>query len=290
MKSWKNRRNTYWILLATVFGFIFPGNQISYYKNLIGLSLCWLLYIICYIYNNNEVYKQEQKEKQEHQKQVELESIKKEKARIKKEKEAQWFYESIECPKIISYIMDKYNRDWEKDLYPSDIRYHINDIKRRIIGEIDNEKRSIRNYEITIEQLKSLRQMYSSQYEKTKINNKINGYQYCIDRCKEHIKNIPQKYEHRIAFYQERIEIYKDQCREHEQKANELLQNSPEEIIKAIDCHIMKIEKVKQQPLKSRYDDRDMWVKREEEKLPYLLQAKIDAINKIKETEKQNEN
>ena len=43
------------------------------------------------------------------------------------------------------------------------------------------------------------------------------------------------------------------------------------------------IEEVKQRPLKSRYGDRDTWVKREEEKLPYLLQAKLDAIDRIKE-------
>ena len=39
MKSWKNRRNTYWILVATVFGLVFPSNQTNYYKNIIGLIL-----------------------------------------------------------------------------------------------------------------------------------------------------------------------------------------------------------------------------------------------------------
>ena len=286
MKSWKNRRNTYWILLATIFGLVFPGNQVSHYKNLIGLSLCWLLYIICYIYNNNELYKQEQKEKQEHQKQVELELAKKEKARIKKEKEAQWFYESIECPKIISYIMDKYNRDWEKDLYPSNARYHINDIKRKIKSEIEFKEREIQIHNDYINRLEELKKKTKSLSRQKELNEKISASQFVISKCQEHIKDIPQKYEHRIAFYQNDIERYKDQCQEHEQKANELLQNSPEEIIKAINCHLKKIEEVKQRPLKSRYDDRDTWVKREEEKLPYLLQAKLDAKNRIKEMEK----
>lgn len=286
MKSWKNRRNTYWIFIATVFGLMFPSNQTNHYKNLIGLAFCWMLYLFCFIRNNQEVEEQEQREREEHQKRVKLELIKKEKEEIKKQKEKKWFYEHTECPKIISYIMDKYNRDWEQDLYPRNARYHINDIKRKIKAEIDNEKRTIRNNEITIEQLKTLKEMHSTQYEKNKIDDKIDRCQWCINRCKENIKTIPQKYEYRITFYQDDIERYKDQCRKHEQKANELLQNSPEEIIKAIDCHLHKIEEVKQRSLKSRYDDRDIWVKREEEKLPYLLQAKLDAIDKIKEMEK----
>ena len=290
MKSWKNRRNTYWILLATIFGFIFPGNQINYYKNLIGLSLCWLLYIICYIYNNNEVYKQEQKEKQEYQKQVELESVKKEKARIKKEKEAQWFYELIECPKVINYIMAKYNRDWEKDLYPSDARYHINDIKRKIKSDIEFEEMKICNNKNAIERIKDFKKKTRSHYKCKELDRRIDTYQYEINRCQEHIKDIPKRYKQWINYYQNQIEQYKNQCQEQEQKANELLQNSPEEIIKAINCHLKKIEEVKQRPLKSRYDDKNKWVKREEEKLPYLLQAKLDAIDRIKKTEKKNEN
>ena len=59
MKSWKNRRNTYWILVATVFGLVFPSNQINYYKNFIGLILCWALYWFCFFCNNREVEEQE---------------------------------------------------------------------------------------------------------------------------------------------------------------------------------------------------------------------------------------
>lgn len=291
MKSWKNRRNTYWILVATVFGLVFPSNQINYYKNFIGLILCWTLYWFCFFHNNREVKKQEQKEREEQKKRIELELVKKERERIKKEKENQWFYESVECPKIINYIMAKYNRDWEKDLYPKDARYRLNDIKRQIESEIENEKRNIRNYEIMIKQLKELKQMYSSQYEQAKIDDKINGYLYCIDKCQKHIKNIPNRYNFKIKFYQEKIDAYKDQCIEYEQKANELLLNSPEEIIKAIDCYLSKIEKVKKKPKKnSHYGGNNKWVKNKEAKLPYLLEAKLDAINKIKKMEKINEN
>ena len=291
MKSWKNRRNTYWILIATIFGLVFPSNQTNYYKNFIGLILCWGLYWFCFICNNREVEEQEKKEKEEHQKQVEIELIKKEKERIKKEKKAQEFYELIECPKIINYIMAKYDRSWEKDLYPKDARYYLNDIKRQIESEIENEKRNICNYETTIKQLKELRQMHSSQYEQAKIDDKISGYLYCIDKCQEHIKNIPNKYNFRIEFYQEKIDAYKDQCIEHEQKANELLLNSPKEIIKAIDCYLSKIEEMKKKPKKNnRYGSNNKQVKNEEVKLPYLLEAKLDAINRIKKMEIINEN
>lgn len=291
MKSWKNRRNTYWILIATAFGLLFPGNQASHYRNLIGLVFCWALYLFCFVRNNREVEEQEQREKEEQQKRVEVELAKKEKERALKKKKDQWFYESIECPKIIKCIMDKYNRDWEKDLYPRDARYHLNDIKRQIESEVENEKRNIRNYEITIEQLKELRHMHSSQYEQAKIDDKINGYLYCIDKCQEHIRDIPNRYNSRIEFYQEKIDGYKDQCREHEQKANELLLNSPEEIIKAIDCHLSRVEEVKKKPKKnSRYGSNDKWVKNEEAKLPYLMQAKLDAIDRIKELEKASGN
>ena len=287
MKSWKNRRNTYWILLATAFGLMFPGNQASHYKNLIGLLFCWALYLFCFVRNNQEVEEQERREKEEQQKRVELELAKKEKEKAKKEKRDQEFYELIECPRIISYIMDKYNREWEHDLYPRDARYHINDIKRQIKADIEHEEREIRNYENAIEGIEDLKKKTRFRYKCEELDGKIEAYQFVIDRCQEHIKEIPKRYEHRIAFYQDDIERYKDQCREHEQKANELLRNSPEEIIKAIDCHLHKIEEVKQRPLKSRYDDRDTWVKREEEKLPYLLQAKLDAIDRIKEIENQ---
>ncbi len=283
MKSWKNRRNTYWILLATAFGLMFPGNQASHYKNLIGLFFCWALYLFCFVRNNQEVEEQERREKEEHQKRVELELAKKEKEKEKKEERDKEFYELIECPKIISYIMDKYNRDWEQDLYPRDARYHINDIKRQIKADIEYEEREIQIHNDYIKRLEELKEKTKSLSRQKELDEKKSASQFVIDRCQEHIKDIPKKYEHRIAFYQDDIERYKDQCREHEQKANELLRNSPEEIIKAIDCHLHKIEEVKQRPLKSRYDDRDTWVKREEEKLPYLLQAKIDAIDRIKE-------
>ena len=291
MKSWKNRRNTYWILIATVFGFMFSGNQTNHYKNFIGLIFCWALYLFCFVRNNQEVEKQEQREKEEHQKIIKKELEKKEKEQIEKEKKAQEFYELVEYPKIINYIMAKYDRSWEKDLYPKDAKYHLNDIKRQIESEIENEKRNICNYKITIEQLKELKQMHSSQYEQVKIDDKINGYLYCIDKCQEHIKNIPNKYNFRIEFYQEKIDACKDQCIEHEQKANELLLNSPEEIIKAIDCYLSKIEEIKKKPRKnSRYGSNNKWVKNEEVKLPYLLEAKLDAINRIKKMEKINEN
>ena len=114
----------------------------------------------------------------------------------------------------------------------------------------------------------------------------IKKYQFIISNCQKNIENIPKKNDFWISFYQDDIERYKDKCREFEQKANDLLQNSPEKIIKAVDCHLKKIEEVKQRPLKSYYDDRDTWVKREEEKIPYLLQAKSDAVNIIKEKEK----
>lgn len=290
MKSWKNRRNTYWIFIATVFGLMFPSNQTNHYKNLIGLVSCWMLYLFCFIRNNQKVEEQEQREREEHQKRVKLELIKKEKEEIKKQKEKKWFYEHTECPKIISYIMDKYNRDWEQDLYPRDARYHINDIKRKIKAEIEFKEREIQIHNDYINRLEELKKKTKSLSKQKELNEKISASQFVINRCQEHIKDIPQKYEHRITFYQNDIERYKDQCQEYEQKANELLQNSPEKIIKAINCHLKKIEEVKQRPLKSCYDDRDTWVKREEEKLPYLLQAKLDAKNRIKEMEKKNEN
>ena len=291
MKSWKNRRNTYWILVATVFGLVFPSNQTNYYKNFIGLILCWALYWFCFFCNNRKVEEQEQKEKEEQKKHIELELVKKEREQIKKEKKAQEFYELIECPKIINYIMAKYDRSWEKDLYPKDARYHLNDIKRQIESEVENEKRNIRNYEITIKQLKELRQMHSSQYEQAKIDDKINGYQYRIDKCQNHIKNIPEKYNFWIKFYQEKINSYKYQCKKYGQKANELFLNSPEEIIKAIDCHLNKVKKAKEKYKKDNcYSGNDNWIKKEEIKLPFLLKAKLDAINKIKEMEKKNEN
>lgn len=285
MKSWKNRRNTYWILIATVFGLLFPGNQTSHYKNLIGLFLCWVLYLFCFICNNQEVKEQEQREEEEHQKYIKRELEKKEKEKIKKEKRDKRFYELVECPKIINYIMVKYNRDWEQDLYPSDARYHINNIKRQIKTDIEYEEREIQIHNNYIKRLEELKKKTKSLNKQKELDEKISASQFVISRCQEHIKDIPQKYEHRIAFYQDSIERYKDQCREHEQKANELLQNSPEEIIKAIDCYLHKIEEVKQRPLKSRYDDRDTWIKREEKKLSYLLQAKSDAINRIKKME-----
>ena len=282
MKSWKNRRNTYWIFIATVFGLIFPSNQTNNYKNIIGLLLCWILYWFCFFYNNQEVEEQERREKEEHQKRVELELAKKERERIEKEKKAQQFYELIECPKIINYIMAKYNRDWEKDLYPKDAKSHLYAIKLRIQSEIEDKKRDIYNYKITIEQLNTLKQMHSSQYEKSKINSKIDGYQNCIIMCQEAIKNIPLKYKHRVDYYQNQIEQYKNQCREYVQKADELLLNSPEEIIKAIDYHLRKIEQIRRKLIENNnYNNNESWIKREEEKLPYLLQAKLDAIDSI---------
>lgn len=286
MKSWKNRRNTYWIFIATIFGLIFPSNQTNHYKNFIGLTLCWALYWICFIYNNREVEKQEQKEREEYQKKVELELIKKEKEQIAKEKKEQELYELIECPKIINYIMAKYNKDWEQNLYPKNSRIHIAFIKKQIEADIEHEKIDIRNYKNAIEKIEDLKRKTRFHYKCEELNRKINSYQIAINYCQENIKNIPKKYEHRIAFYQNEIERYKDQCRKYEQKANNLLQNSPEEIIRAVDCHLKKIEEVKQRPLKNYYDDKDTWIKREEEKLPYLLQAKLDATNRIKEMEK----
>ena len=282
MKSWKNRRNTYWILIATVFGLIFPSNQTNHYKNFIGLILCWGLYWFCFICNNREVEEQEQKEREEQKKRIELELIKKERERIKKEKKAQEFYELIECPKIINYIMAKYDRSWEKDLYPKNSKIHIAFIKKQIEADIEHEKINIRNYKNAIEKIEDLKRKTKFRYKYEELNRKIDSYQIAINYCQENIKNIPNKYEYRIAFYQNEIERYKEQCREHEQKANDLLENSPYEIIKAVDCYLKKIEEVKQRPLKSRYNDRDTWVKREEEKLPYLLQAKSDAVKKIK--------
>lgn len=282
MKSWKNKRNTYWIFIITVFGLIFPSNQTNNYKNIIGLLLCWTLYWLCFFYNNQEVEEQERREKEEHQKRVELELAKKERERIEKEKKAQQFYELIECPKIINYIMAKYNRDWEKDLYPKDAKRQLYNIKLKIKSEIEDEKRNIHNYKFSIEQLNTLKQMYNSQYEKTKINNRINGYQNCILLCQENIKNIPKKYENKINYYQNQIDQYKIQCQKYTQKADELLLNSPEEIIRAIDCHLRGIGQVKNKSVEnSCYGNNKPWIKYEEEKLPYLLQAKLDAINKI---------
>ena len=290
MKSWKNRRNTYWILLATVFGLTFPSNQVNHYKNFIGLILCWGLYWFYFICNNKEVEKQEQKEKEEYQKRIELELIKEKKEQIEKEKKIQNFYKLIECPKIIDYIMDKYNRDWEKDLYPKDARYHLDNIKRQIESEIENEKKNIYNHEIKIKQLKEQKQIHSLQYEQAKIDDIINEHQYYINKHQEHIKNISNKYNYKIDFYQEKINNYKEQCKKHEQKANELLLNFPKEIIKAVDCHLNKIEEVKKKSKKdTRYGNNDNWIKNEEAKVPYLLQAKLDAIDRIKEMEK-NEN
>ncbi|HII08661.1 MAG TPA: hypothetical protein HA355_03620 [Methanosphaera sp.] len=286
MKSWKNRRNTYWILIATVFGLIFSGNQTNHYKNFIGLIFCWVLYLFCFVRNNQEVEKQEQREKEEHQKIVKKELEKKEKEQIEKEKKAQEFYELVEYPKIINYIMAKYNKDWEQNLYPQNSRIHIAFIKKQIEADIEHEKIDIRNYKNAIEKIEDLKRKTRFHYKCEELDRKINSYQIAINYCQENIKNIPKKYEHRIAFYQNEIERYKDQCRKYEQKANDLLYNSPQEIIKAVDCHLKKIEEVKQRPLKSYYDDRDIWIKREEEKLPYLLQAKLDATNRIKEMEK----
>lgn len=289
MKSWKNRRNTYWILIATVFGLVFPSNHVGYYKNLIGLFLCWGLYWYCYIRNNREVENQEQKEKEEYQKQIELELIKKEQEIEREKQKEQTYYELVECPKIINYIMNKYNRDWEKDLYPNNARYHLIDIKIKIESEIENERRCIYGYESMIEQLKKIRQMHNSQYEQSKIDNKINGYLYSIDRCQKHIKEIPKKYEYWINFYQNQIEQYKDQCKEYERKANELLLNSPEEIIKAIDYYLNRIEETKKKFIKNNYcGGNKQWIKHEEEKIPYLLQAKLDAINNLKEQKEKN--
>lgn len=286
MKSWKNRRNTYWILVATVFGLVFPSNQTNYYKNFIGLILCWGLYWFCFICNNREVEKQEKKEKEERQKQVEIELIKKEKERIKKEKENQWFCESVEYPKIIDCIMIKYNRDWEKDLYPRDARWHLNDIKRKINLDIEFQKREIRSCKNAIIRLENLKNKIKSKSKQEEYDETIKKYQFKINNCQKNIEDIPKKNSFWISFYQDDIERYKDKCREFEQKANDLLQNSPKKIIKAVDYHLKKIEEVKQRPLKSRYDDRDTWVKHEEEKIPYLLQAKSDAVNIIKEKEK----
>lgn len=282
MKSWKNRRNTYWILIATVFGLVFPSNQTNYYKNFIGLILCWGLYWFCFICNNREVEEQEQRKREEHQKCIELELIKKEKERIKKEKENQWFCESVEYPKIIDYIMIKYNRDWEKDLYPQNARCHLNDIKRKINSDIKFQKREIRSCKNAIIRLENLKNKIKTKSKQEEYDEAIKKYQFIISNCQKNIENIPKKNDFWISFYQDDIERYKDKCRKFEQKANDLLQNSPEKIIKAVDCHLKKIEEVKQRPLKSYYDDRDTWVKHEEEKIPYLLQAKSDAINIIK--------
>ena len=286
MKSWKNKRNTYWILIATVFGVVFSGNQINNYKNLTGLIFCWMLYLFYFFYNNQEVKKQEKQEKEEQQKRVKLELVKKEKEKAKKEKKNKEFYELVEYPKIISYIMDKYNKDWENDLYPKNARYHIDDIKRQIQSKIEFEEREINNYKNAIKKIENFKNKTKLQNEQRELNDKIIFYQAIINNCKEHIKIIPQKYNTQIAFYQDTIERYKDKCRKHEQKANELLQNSPEKIIEAIDYHLHKIEEIKHRPLKDCYDDRDIWLKREEEKIPYLLQAKLNAIDRIKEMEK----
>jgi len=286
MKSWKNRRNTYWIFIATVFGLIFPSNQTNNYKNIIGLLLCWALYWFCFFYNNQEVEEQERREKEEHQKRIELELAKKERERIEKGKKAQQFYELIECPKIINYIIAKYNKDWEKDLYPRDARYHINDIKRRIKSDIEFEERKIRIHEDYIKKLENLKKKTKSLSKQNELNDKIEASQFIINRCHEHIKGIPKKYDDRISLYQDQIERYKNQCREYEQKANELLLNSPEEIIKAINCYLCKIKRIKYSSLKNGYNDKNTWVKNKEEKIPYLLQAKSDAINRIKQMKK----
>lgn len=287
MKSWKNKRNTYWILIATIFGLVFPSNQTNYYKNIIGLILCWGLYWFCFFCNNREVEEQEQKEKKEHQKQIEIELAKKERERIKKEKEAQEFYKLIECPQIINCIMAKYNRDWEKDLYPRDARYHIIDIKRKIESDIKFEEMKIFSNKNAIKRIEDLKKKTRFHYRCEELDKRIKIYQSEINRYQEHIKNIPKKYEQRISYYQNQIEQYKDQRREHEQRANELLLNSPEEIIRAVDCYLRKIEKNKRSSLKNHYNEKNTWIKREEEKLPYLLQAKLDATNRIKEKGKQ---
>lgn len=288
MKSWKNRRNTYWILVATVFGLVFPSNHVGYYKNLIGLFLCWGLYWYCYICNNREVENQEQKEKEEYQKQIELELIKKEQEIEREKQKEQSYYELVECPKIINYIMNKYNRDWEKDLYPCDAKYHINDIKRKIKSNIEFEKREIHNYKNAIKVLEDIKRKTKSQSRQTELDNKINIYQTIINNCQKRINNISQKYNSQIIFYQDKIDLYKKQCKENERKADDLLFNSPEEIIKAIDCYLNKIEKIKKELIKNgNYDNEQQWIKQEEEKLLYLYQAKLDAINRIK-TKKEN--
>lgn len=182
--------------------------------------------------------------------------------------------------------MVKYNRDWEKDLYPRDARYHINDIKRRIKSDIEFEERKICIHEDYIKKLENLKKKTKSLSKQNELNDKIEASQFIINRCHEHIKSIPKKYDDRISLYQDQIERYKNQCREYEQKANELLLNSPEEIIKAINCYLCKIKRIKHSSLKNGYNDKNTWVKNKEEKIPYLLQAKSDAINRIKRMKK----
>ena len=273
MKSWKNRRNTYWILIATIFGLVFPSNQTNNYKNIIGLLLCWTLYWFCFFHNNQEVEEQERKEKEEHQKRIKLELAKREREYIEKEKKKQEFYKLVECPKIINYIMVKYNRDWEKDLYPIDARYHINDIKRRIKSDIEFKNKEICNCNNAIKRIEDLKRKTRFHYKCEELDRRIKAYQSVIDNCQEHIKNISEKQKQQIVFYQNQIERYKEQCRKLERKANNLLQNSPEDLIKAIDYYLKEIEET-----------------HKEEKIPYLLQAKSDAINRIKEIEAYNEN
>ena len=291
MKSWKNRRNTIWILIATAFGLVFPGNQASHYRNFVGLVFCWALYWFCFFRNNREVEEQEQREEEERQERIKQELEKREKERIKKEEKEKEFYELVECPKIIRYILDKYNRDWEKDLYPRDARYHINDIKRKIKSDIEFEEMTIRNNKNAIEGIEDLKKKTRFRYKCEELNRRIDAYQSDINRRQEHIKDIPKRYEQRISFYQDQIERYKDQCREHEQRANELLLNSPEEIIRAVDCHLRKIEQVRNKPVEnSRYGSNEPWIKREEEKIPYLLQAKLDAIDRIQKMKEEKSN
>lgn len=263
MKSHINRKNTYWIFLATIFGLVFPSNWTSNYRNFIGLLFCLELYFISFAYNNHQVEKQEQQEKEKCQRYIGEKQNKEQKQQAKKEKQKEEYNQIFIYPQIISYLLAKYKRDWKTN-------EKIN--KKYLIKQLNNKKREKlkypqKNIEIcqsVIVELERLKGLTKNQYTKKQeeLNHKIEIQLSHIRSYQQQIIQINKDYLQDLKQCQFEIHHIIIQYKTYEKKANELLENSPKILIDAIDYYLTTPHNL------------------EENK--YLLQARTDAENKIK--------
>lgn len=235
MKSWKNRRNTYWIFIATIFGLIFPSNHIGYYKNLIGLFLCWGLYWYCFICNNHEVEKQEQKKEIEKKKYSNI-LYKKIELKRQNEKQNQLIYIEKKYMEIIRCIFAKYDTNWQGNKI-SNIKYQLQFLENQRQNSIDLQMKMITLYDSSIKRLKNKGKRYNNK-KQLDINKEIENYLSCIATCQKNIISINQDYNLKSKKYYEQLEYYEKQRKQQENKINELLNSIPDEVLKAIEWYL----------------------------------------------------
>ena len=279
MKSWKNRRNTFWIILATVFGIVLPGNQFNNYINLRGLVWCWIVYLIFFVIHNKEVQRDEEKYNQAVLRQKEEIRKKEEQEKKKEEERNQTLKELTYYPIIIRNLLIKYRREWESNKYPIDALMHINTLKTKRDNNIELEEKDIERYKAKIEYYKNKKGISNIGDEQ-----KIEAYKNRIEMCKRCIDRYKEAYKKDVVFYQEQIDRYKDQCRKQEKEANELLETKPVDVIEAIDWRMKCIKETEEELQKAEgYKAKNIKRTLEEfnEEIPYLHQAKLDAIEKI---------